>query len=116
MKTVLFDFDGVLVDTEPVYDIYWNEAGIRYGLGISNFASYIKGTTLPSILEKYFPDASEAFRNQIIRESEAFEQQMPFPLVPGAMAFTHDLKAKGYRIGQVTSSDNRKKSRAFDML
>ena len=116
MKTVLFDFDGVLVDTEPVYDIYWNEAGIRYGLGISNFASYIKGTTLPSILEKYFPDASEAFRNQIIRESEAFEQQMPFPLVPGAMDFIRDLKAKGYRIGLVTSSDNRKMSRAFDML
>lgn len=27
MKTAFFDFDGVIVDTEPIYDIYWNEAG-----------------------------------------------------------------------------------------
>ena len=30
MKTAFFDFDGVVVDTEPIYDIYWNEAGKRY--------------------------------------------------------------------------------------
>ena len=55
MKTAFFDFDGVVVDTEPIYDIYWNEAGKRYQTGIPNFASHIKGTTLPYILEKYFP-------------------------------------------------------------
>ena len=37
MKTAFFDFDGVIVDTEPIYDIYWNEAGERYQTGISNF-------------------------------------------------------------------------------
>ena len=47
MKTAFFDFDGVVVDTEPIYDIYWNEAGKRYQTGIPNFASHIKGTTLP---------------------------------------------------------------------
>ena len=44
-KTALFDFDGVIVDTEPIYDIFWNEAGERYGTGIDNFAAVIKGTT-----------------------------------------------------------------------
>ena len=38
MKTAFFDFDGVVVDTEPIYDIYWNEAGERYQTGIPNFA------------------------------------------------------------------------------
>lgn len=33
MKTAFFDFDGVIVDTEPIYDIYWNEAGKRYQTG-----------------------------------------------------------------------------------
>ncbi len=46
-KYVLFDFDGVLVNTEPIYDIFWNEAGVRYGLG-ENFASKIKGYSTPS--------------------------------------------------------------------
>ena len=79
MKTAFFDFDGVVVDTEPIYDIYWNEAGKRYQTGIPNFASHIKGTTLPYILEKYFSDRSEEFKEMVIRESMEFEQQMPFP-------------------------------------
>ena len=37
-KTALFDFDGVVVDTEPIYDLFWNDAAKRYGLGIDNFA------------------------------------------------------------------------------
>ena len=94
MKTAFFDFDGVIVDTEPIYDIYWNEAGKRYQTGIPNFASHIKGTTLPYILEKYFSDRSEEFKEKVIRESMEFEQQMPFPPVPGAMEFIHLLKSK----------------------
>ena len=53
-KTALFDFDGVIVDTEPIYDIFWNEAGERYGTGIDNFAAVIKGTTLPYIGKIFF--------------------------------------------------------------
>ena len=26
LKTALFDFDGVVVDTEPIYDLFWNDA------------------------------------------------------------------------------------------
>ncbi len=37
MKTAFFDFDGVVVDTEPIYDIYGNEAGKRYQTGIRQF-------------------------------------------------------------------------------
>ena len=51
LKTALFDFDGVVVDTEPIYDLFWNDAAKRYGLGIDNFADIIKGRTLPYILE-----------------------------------------------------------------
>ena len=51
LKTALFDFDGVVVDTEPIYDLFWNDAAKRYGLGIDNFADIIKGTTLPYILD-----------------------------------------------------------------
>ena len=116
MKTAFFDFDGVIVDTEPIYDIYWNEAGKRYQTGIPNFASHIKGTTLPYILEKYFSDRSEEFKEMVIRESMEFEQQMPFPPVPGAMEFIHLLKSKNVKVGLVTSSDDAKLKRAFRLL
>lgn len=42
LKTALFDFDGVVVDTEPIYDLFWNDAAKRYGLGIDNFADIIR--------------------------------------------------------------------------
>ena len=112
----LFDFDGVIADTEPIYDVYWNEAGIRYGLGIENFATQIKGTTMPSIMQTYFSKFPADFQAKVIEESEAFEQQMDFPLVEGVMEFIESLKAAGMQVGLVTSSDNKKLKRAFEML
>lgn len=116
IKTALFDFDGVIVDTEPIYDIYWNEAAHRYGLGINDFASLIKGTTLPYILEKYFSSHSEEFRQRVIDESNAFEKEMPFPPMPGSIEFLHILKEHEVKIGLVTSSDDIKVKRAFHLL
>ena len=60
LKTALFDFDGVIVDTEPLR-YFWNEAGERYGTGIDNFAAVIKGTTLPTSWKNIF-DRTEEFR------------------------------------------------------
>ncbi len=45
-----------------------------------------------------------------------FEQQMPFPPVPGAMEFIHLLKSKDVKVGLVTSSDDAKLKRAFRLL
>lgn len=115
VKTALFDFDGVVVDTEPIYDIFWNEAGKRYGLGIDNFAAIIKGTTLPYIMDKYFADRSEEFRQMVVNESTAYESTMPLPAMPGSLEFLHLLKEKGVRIGLVTSSDDTKIERAFKL-
>lgn len=112
-KTALFDFDGVIVDTEPLYDIFWNEAGVRYETGIDNFAAVIKGTTLPHIMEKYFSDRSEEFQQMVIKESTEYESTMPLPAMPGSMEFLHLLKGKGVKMGLVTSSDNSKVERAF---
>lgn len=115
-KTVFFDFDGVVVDTEPLYDAYWDEASERYGLGIKNFAAVIKGTTLPNIILKYFNHFSEEFKQQVIKESNNFEKEMTFPLVPGVLNFISILKEKGVKIGLVTSSEDFKLERAFKIL
>lgn len=115
-KTALFDFDGVVVDTEPIYDIFWNEAAGRYGLDIPNFAAVIKGTTLPHILKTYFADRTEDFRQLVAEESMAYEKDMPLPPMPGSIEFLHVLKEHGVRIGLVTSSDDMKVKRAFRML
>lgn len=116
LKTALFDFDGVIVNTEPIYDIFWNEAAERYGLGIDNFADIIKGTTLPYIIERYFSGYSKEFKQMVIDESTAYESQMPLPPMPGSIDFMRMLKAHGVKIGLVTSSDNAKIDRAFQLI
>lgn len=116
LKTALFDFDGVIVDTEPIYDIFWNDAAKRYGLGIDNFADVIKGTTLPYIMEKYFSTYSDEFRQMVIDESTNYERNMPIPPMPGSIEFMRMLKTHGVKIGLVTSSDSSKIDRAFKMI
>lgn len=54
-KVVLFDFDGVVMDTETIYTDFWNERGEKY-LGIQNFGNVIKGQTDKLIYDKYFPN------------------------------------------------------------
>lgn len=116
VKIALFDFDGVIVDTEPIYDIFWNKASQRYGLGIDNFAAIIKGTTLPYIIEKYFSDHTEEFRQRVIKESTEYESNMPLPAMSGSIEFLHLLKENGVKMGLVTSSDSAKVKRAFGLL
>ncbi len=116
LKTALFDFDGVVVDTEPIYDIFWNATAEKYKLGIDRFAQQIKGTTLPFIMEKYFAGFSEEIRQQIVNDSLEYEKEMPFPPMPGSLEFIRMLKEKQVNIGLVTSSEEAKVERAFDAL
>lgn len=116
LKTALFDFDGVVVDTEPIYDIFWDAIAEKYNLGIDHFAQQIKGTTLPFIMEKYFSGFSEETRQQIVNESLEYEKDMPFPPMPGSLEFIRMLKEKQVTIGLVTSSEEVKVERAFDIL
>ena len=116
LKAALFDFDGVLVDTEKLYDVFWDEMGEHYHTGIPHFASHIKGTTIDGLIEKYFADRPEEEKQQIIAESNHFDWNMPMPPMPGSFEFVRMLKAHGVQIGLVTSSDDKKLAHAFHEL
>ncbi|MDL2277514.1 HAD family phosphatase [Parabacteroides sp. OttesenSCG-928-G07] len=113
MKTALFDFDGVIVDTEPIYDLFWEEAGKRYEVGIDNFVDIIKGTTTPDIIKIYFSNHPEAIQQKVFDECIAYEREMDLPAMPGSLEFLHLLKANQVKMGLVTSSDQSKINRAI---
>lgn len=48
----LFDFDGVVMDTETQYSIFWNEQGRKYHPELPEFGRLIKGQTLTQIYTK----------------------------------------------------------------
>jgi HAD superfamily hydrolase (TIGR01509 family) len=108
--TLLFDLDGVILDSEPQYDKFWNAQGELYKLG-KNFASKIKGQTMPKILNNYFSQLLERERNKIVADCIRFESEMECPLIEGAENFISDLKKNGIKTGLVTSSDDVKLAR-----
>lgn len=107
-KGMLFDLDGVLVDSEGEYSKFWGAMGDRYGL-VSTFASDIKGTTIGEILLN-FPEGD---RDGILAALHEFESNMEYPVYPGVMEFLGRLKKVGIPSAIVTSSDNVKMDLLF---
>ena len=112
----LFDLDGVIIDTEPQYDIFWKEIAEKYRLGIENFENIIKGTTLPYILSNHFSHFPETTQQEIIVANQSFELKMDIIPIPGALAFLEEAKKAGIPMGLVTSSDDLKIEYVFSKL
>ena len=100
----LFDFDGVVMDTESQYTIHWNKQAEKYGLGISDFGRVIKGQTLTQIFDNYFAHVPE-LHEQITAELITFQQTMHFEYIAGVKEFMQQLRACGVKMAIVTSSD-----------
>lgn len=108
---VLFDFDGVIADTESQYTYFWNKQGKDY-LGLENFGHTIKGQTLVQIFDKYFNGMIKE-QEEIVPNLNAFEENMSYDYIPGALEFMQELKRKGIRSAIVTSSNDIKMSKAY---
>ena len=102
-SAVLFDLDGVIVDTEGQYSLFWKQIGEEYMPGMPDFALAIKGRTLTQIYDTYFPDAAD--RAAITERLNAFERQMDFPYIAGAREFLEALQAQGVPTAIATSSN-----------
>ena len=103
----LFDLDGVLVDTEGQYTLFWAEVGKRDFPHIPDFATRIKGRTLVQIFKEYY-DGQTDRQAQVSEELVRFEKTMEFPFIPGALDFVRSLRSHGFRTAVVTSSDQNK--------
>ncbi|MDD4636863.1 MAG: HAD family phosphatase [Bacteroidales bacterium] len=116
IRAALFDFDGVIANTEPLYDLFWNEAADRYRIGIPHFASRIKGTIMPHIMATYFSNHSEEERQRLQQECDQFELNMDYTEIPGAKAFIQELQNQNILVALVTSSKQSKIERALKEL
>lgn len=106
IKGVLFDLDGVLIDTEGTYTQFWETVDRRFPTGVDGFAQVIKGSNLHNILHTYFP--TEELRAQVNDMLNAFQRDMRYDYFPGAIELLEDLKSNGIACCIVTSSDRSK--------
>lgn len=110
----LFDLDGVLIDSESIYTVFWNRMNELFPTGIDNFAYVIKGTTLPQILDRYFPDPKVQAELRVYLKKQ--EAEMVYRIFPGVERFLKALKGKGIPTAIVTSSNDAKMKVLFDSL
>ncbi|MGM9748411.1 MAG: HAD family hydrolase [Candidatus Cryptobacteroides sp.] len=108
IKALLFDLDGVLMDTEHGYTEFWDRMGEKY-LGLRNFCTLIKGQTLNQIIGHYFDERMQDLP-EIVAALDDFEMNMPYSFIPGADEFLKGCRAAGLKCAVVTSSNDKKMS------
>lgn len=108
----LFDFDGVVMDTETQYSLFWNQIGKEYFPEMNEFGRIIKGQTLVNIYAKYFA-GMEKEQQDITARLNQFEKDMAYEYIPGVVDFMKDLRAHGVKMAIVTSSNDLKMANVY---
>ncbi len=108
----LFDLDGVVLDTENQYSIYWGKVGKMYHPEIEHFEKIIKGQTLAQIYERFFQDKL-VLQKKITAELNIFEENMTFPYIAGVKDFILSLRDEGISTAVVTSSNEKKMNNVY---
>lgn len=110
----LFDLDGVLVDSEGIYTQFWHDVDLLYPTHIENFEYVIKGNTLGTILDTYFPDRE--VRAAIVAALKEHEANMVYTLFAGVETFLQRLHDAGVLMAIVTSSNAIKMNHLFNSI
>ena len=107
IKGILFDFDGVIVDTESKKFEDIRKILVKHGLILksSDFQSFI-GKKTDFFLRKKFPSLSEEALQQIVKERRylQFRNLQRYELIYGIKALLKYLKLKKYILALVTGS------------
>ena len=100
IKYVIFDKDGTLLDTEPLFERSWNETGEKWGLeGIDKLYCQIIGRsrdTIIKLLEETYGkevDCLGYYLERMKRARELFEGEIP--LKKGAFEILEFLREQG---------------------
>lgn len=113
VKACLFDLDGVVFDTEPLYTLFWRNLDKRLRPKIDNFEHIIKGQTLVQIYDKYFTEEDEK-QEEITALLYEYEQNMAFNYIAGLEDFVKDVRSKGIKTAVVTSSNLEKMQNVYN--
>lgn len=107
-KAALFDLDGVVLDTEGLYSVFWGGIGKEYYPDVEDFADRIKGQTLTQIYDGWFTGERASLRDAITKRLDEYEMTMDYNYIEGAREFIEQLHSIGIKTAIVTSSNKPK--------
>lgn len=97
---MLFDLDGVLIDSNPAVDRVWKRWALEHGLEAGEVIRRAHGRPSRTTVREYFPEAAEAFleaEHQKLVSQEIADVDGIVPL-PGAMELLRSLPLERWAI------------------
>lgn len=109
-KAVIFDMDGVIVDSMPYHFLAWYEALRPLGISVRCFDVYVReGERWEKSLEDFLKGSGmsptkEIFRRVFMARKKLFKNRFKRFVFKGAKEFLICLKKKRYLLGMVTAT------------
>jgi len=109
-RAIIFDMDGVIIDSMPYHFLAWYEALRPYGIRVGCFEVYSKEgenweKTLKDLLSKAKIESSPSLLKEIfLKRKNIFKRYFKRFIFPGAEDFLVCLRRQGYILGLVTGS------------
>ena len=118
INTVLFDFDGTLVNTNDVIIASWQHTYMYY-LGREESLEKITacfGEPLLLTMEREFPEVDPRESAGVYRNFQKENADELVKIFPGIKELLESLKTDGFRMGVVTSRTRESAQRYMDMF
>ena len=118
INTVLFDFDGTLVNTNDVIIASWQHTYMHY-LGREESLEKITacfGEPLLLTMEREFPEVDPRESAEVYRNFQKENADELVKIFPGIKELLEILKTDGFRMGVVTSRTRESAQRYMDMF
>lgn len=106
-EAILFDMDGVIIDTKEQVEAFWHEKMELYNVTIDDdyLETKLHGRPARSIIDDLFPHLSVNERAELDKECTAYDSSSEaYPVMPGVEDLLFTLKNSDVPFGLVTSA------------
>jgi HAD superfamily hydrolase (TIGR01509 family) len=106
-QAILFDMDGVVINTEAAVIAFWEKIAAQYGVKITpaDYDTHVFGRPCAQSLDVLFPHLTAAERADVFAVEQDFEINQVYTATPGVIGFLRALDEANIPRALVTSGE-----------